>query len=355
MSLSLRRLILLCSLLSLGAAPARGDDGPSPATESKAEKQPEKQTEKQADKQTGNEASEPAQPPREQTIYIPYEKLRQTFEKDGRGVFIPYDRFQELWKAAQAKERKPAEVKPPTPAVITLADNEATVGKEVVRVRARLKIDLLASGWVEVPLRLEDAGVISATLVAADGSEEPARLAATPDGGYKLIIENKTKGAHQIELRLEYAKPFNKTPGRNEVSFAAPQAPINRWKVRVPERGAKVHVEPMIAATESPVVGEVHDAKSGDGKQKNDPPAADEKNRRRKRTTTRMTTSRSTKPCCSRSSERRQPCESIGPRRPKALAGSSHSPASRPSKKSASMKPRCERICDLPTRSAAPN
>jgi len=98
----------------------------------------------------------------------------------------------------------------------------------VVRVVAQLKIDVLESGWVEVPLRLADAGVISAHLVANDGSQEPARLAVDEQGGYKLLVENKTKATRQVTLRLEYAKPFNKAPGRNDVSFAAPQAPVNR-------------------------------------------------------------------------------------------------------------------------------
>jgi len=50
----------------------------------------------------------------EQDIYIPYEKLRQVFEKQGRGVFLPYDKFQELWQAAQDKTRPAAEIKPPS-------------------------------------------------------------------------------------------------------------------------------------------------------------------------------------------------------------------------------------------------
>lgn len=194
-----------------------------------------------------------AAPLREQTIYIPYSKLRENFEKEGRGVFIPYERFQELWKAARAAERKPTDVKPLTPAVITEADSESTVGKEVVRVAAKLKIDVLETGWVEVPLRLNDAGVISATIVHADGKQEPARLAVAEDGSHKLVIENQTKRPLPIELRLEYAKAFNKSPGRNDVSFAAPQAPVNRWKVRVAEAGVKVHIEPLIAATEPPL------------------------------------------------------------------------------------------------------
>ncbi len=178
-------------------------------------------------------------------------------------MFIPYTVFQELWKAAREQQQKAPEGLPPTPAVITEADNEATVGKEVVRVVARLKIDVLARGWVEVPLRLEDSGVISATLSGPDGGEQPARLAVAADGSYKLVVENKTKEPIHLALRLEYAKAFNKTPGRNDVSFAAPQAPVNRWKVRIPESGVKVHIDPLIAATETLTDEEIKDEKNG--------------------------------------------------------------------------------------------
>src|SRR5688572_11660684 len=47
---------------------------------------------------------------REQTIYIPYARLRAMFEKEGRGVFVPYEKFQELWKAAQAATKKLDEI-----------------------------------------------------------------------------------------------------------------------------------------------------------------------------------------------------------------------------------------------------
>ena len=30
---------------------------------------------------------------REQSIYIPYSRLKGIFEKEGRGVFIPYEKF----------------------------------------------------------------------------------------------------------------------------------------------------------------------------------------------------------------------------------------------------------------------
>src|SRR5436190_10585735 len=41
------------------------------------------------------------EPPRtitkEQTIYVPFEKLEEVFEKQERGVFLPYREFLEMW------------------------------------------------------------------------------------------------------------------------------------------------------------------------------------------------------------------------------------------------------------------
>ena len=104
---------------------------------------------------------------REQDIYIPYEKLRQVFERHGRGVFLPYEEFEELWRAAQEKNRPAAAARPPVGAVITEIENEATVAKDVVRVKATLKIDLLVEGWHEIPLRLADAAITAPRCAAS--------------------------------------------------------------------------------------------------------------------------------------------------------------------------------------------
>jgi hypothetical protein len=184
---------------------------------------------------------------REQDIYIPYEKLRQVFEKHGRGVFLPYEKFEELWQAAQDKTRPAAEPRPPVGAVITEIENEAVVAKDVVRVKARVTIDLLAEGWHEVPLRLSDAAITSATLGGG-----PARIVGGPGEDYRLLVEKKGKKAEQIVLALEYAKAISKMPGQNSVSFQAPQAPVSRWRVRIPQAGVKVNLYPLIAATEVP-------------------------------------------------------------------------------------------------------
>ncbi len=200
-------------------------------------------------------AKTPAQPApkpdaeviREQTIYVPYSKLPKVFEQPGRGVFLPYEEFQKLWEQARAALAKPPEVKPPVAALLTEINSEATVGEDVVNVTANLKIELLTEGWHEVPLRLGDAAILSARQ-----GDAPARITAKPDVGYVLLLEKKTPEPEQITVALQYSKAFTKSPGQNMVSFQAPQAPVNQWRIRVPQAGVKVNVQPLVAATEEP-------------------------------------------------------------------------------------------------------
>ena len=188
-------------------------------------------------------------PPREISVYIPYDRLRETFEKEGRGVFLPYEKFQELWRAARAHGARPLDDKPPVGALITEIQNEAVVGESVVFVTAELKIDLLRRGWHEIPLRLADAAIQSAQITG-----QPAHLVAGNDGSQTLLVEHDETEPQQIVLELKYAKSFAKSPGRNSVSFQTPQAPVNQWRIRIPEAGVKVNVRPLLAATEIPDV-----------------------------------------------------------------------------------------------------
>ena len=204
-----------------------------------------------------------AEPLREQTIYIPYKRLREVFEQQGRGVFLPYDQFQKLWRQARAGQAPPVDDRPPVGALITEIANEATVEKDVLSVEARLQIELLGQGWHEVPLRLSDAAIRSATI-----GGEPARIVSDAQG-YKLLIKNDGEEPAQLTLTLSYSKAYSKSPGQNSVSFQAPQAPVNRWRIRIPQAGVKVNIHPMIAATEAPA-----EPKAGEGEAEQ--PPADE-------------------------------------------------------------------------------
>ncbi|MBC8355704.1 MAG: hypothetical protein H8E66_27310 [Planctomycetes bacterium] len=186
-------------------------------------------------------------PWREQTIYIPYKQLQKVFEEQGRGVFVPYEKFQELWKKAQASEPRPVDDRPPLGAIVTEIASEATVERDVINVQASVQIELLGKGWHEVPLRLSDAAIRSATI-----ENEPARVLSAAKMGYKLLVQNINEIPRRLTLDLEYSKAYSKSPGQNSVSLEAPQAPVNRWLIRIPQSGVKVNIQPMIAATEAP-------------------------------------------------------------------------------------------------------
>jgi hypothetical protein len=310
---------------------------------------------RQPDDQSADDFPPVSPPPtdevlREQSIYIPYTKLRETFEKEGRGVFLPYDKFQELWRAARAATTKPPEHLPPVGALITAIESQATVERDVLRVDAKLQIELLTPGWHKVPLRLGDAALLAAQINGqpaqvvfenngywllikaaspspppspdAKPSEKPtekpgdkptekpqekpaekpaekpgekpeatpsptptpspdaAKPDSTPEPKVEVKRDNKpeekpatpagggdsapasppTASAEaarpafpqRVELSLEYAKAYAKHPGLNSVSFEAPQAPVNRWQIRIAQSGTKITIEPLIAASEIP-------------------------------------------------------------------------------------------------------
>ncbi len=186
----------------------------------------------------------------EQSIYIPYDKLRQVFEEKGRGVFLPYEQFRALWRAAHRRTVAPDPVQAPVDAIVTRAMHEAVVAGDVMRVEAAVTIEVLKSGWQEIPLRLADAAITKATVAG-----KPARIIRT-DAGYALLYHKRGEKPERIELKLEYARSFHKAPGRNTVAFQPPAAPVSRWRVVIDEPGVEVNLAPMLAATKAPATAD---------------------------------------------------------------------------------------------------
>ncbi len=208
---------------------------------------------------SGQQVTEPERPPaaesqqesdadvlKEQIIYVPYEKLPQVFEKPARGVFLPYDQFQQLWDSARKNSSTEVDQGPPLRSLITSIESSAEVRGDVMQVQAQLKIQLLGEGWHEIPLRLADAAISSAKI-----GDENARIVFRPGQGYFLLLEETETEANSLTLDLTYAKTYVKSPGLNQVGFQAPQASINRWKITIKDPGVKVNVRPLVAATET--------------------------------------------------------------------------------------------------------
>ena len=196
-------------------------------------------------------------PLREQIIYVPYEKLPQVFEKPARGVFLPYEQFQQLWDSARKNSSEKPEQGPPLRSLITSIESAAEVRGDVMEVQARLTIQLLGEGWHEIPLRLADAAISSAMI-----GQESARIVFRQGQGYFLLLDYEDGQADKLTLDLTYAKTYAKSPGLNQVGFQAPQASINRWKITIKDPGVKVNVRPLVAATET---RDGADAENGDG------------------------------------------------------------------------------------------
>ena len=187
---------------------------------------------------------------KEQTVYVPYEKLKNAFETEGRGVFLPYAEFRKLWEAANKSNEtppKPEPVKAPIAAMITETENIAQINGDLLEVTATIRFDLLEPGWHRLPLQLQQAAIIDAKI-----GDQPAQILGDNQNGYTLLIERKKDTPIRGELTLKYAKTYNKSPGRNSVAFQVPQSPMSRWEFRVPDAGVKVDFVPMIAASEFP-------------------------------------------------------------------------------------------------------
>ena len=185
-------------------------------------------------------------PAREQSIYLPYRKLWEVFEKEGRGVFLPYEQFRELWNAQL--DRAPAEEDDAPPVGARIADIQgvARVGDDVVTFDATISFELLARGWHEIPLRLHDASVMEATL-----DDAPARLRFVDGEGYRLLARNEGDEPLMKSLTLRFAAPYRKQAGLNSVLFHGPIAPVSKWDLRIPEPDVEVMtIHPLLAAAE---------------------------------------------------------------------------------------------------------
>lgn len=191
----------------------------------------------------------PAQPAATQPakVYVPYEKLKGVFETEKQGVFLPYEEFRRLWRAAQ---RAPADVvEAPTPYLVSTARFTGTVGAELATMQLELTVDILADGWVEVPIGLGDVAVANVRFAEPapkpEAAQAPTPLLRVVAGRYALL----TRGKGRRVLVVEFVRQLVTQPGLNVLSFRIPASAITTLELTIPEENMKVDVEPMLAAS----------------------------------------------------------------------------------------------------------
>ena len=107
-----------------------------------------------------------------------------------------------MWKKARAGDVEPVRPESPVKALLTEVSNQATVAEDVVRVHAKIKIEVLHAGWHSIPLRLKGAALLSARL-----GDVPARIVMAEDG-YRLLLENARKVRPSFLLNWFMPRPF---------------------------------------------------------------------------------------------------------------------------------------------------
>ncbi len=195
---------------------------------------------------------------REKTIYVPYDKLNDVFEKEGRGIFLPYKDFLELWKKAQKKKPvPPKDVPPPAEAVLSGGQYEGEVVGDLARLKVSYQVEALKKkGWSVLPLGMRGVSVESAEVLSASDEQEdipsgiPGQPAARPlftGAGGQYAVFFPRPGAYTINMTL--AVRVNSKPGERSIHFQIPPAAISQLKLSLPEENPQLKVRPDSAAT----------------------------------------------------------------------------------------------------------
>lgn len=182
----------------------------------------------------GTNKTDSAQNDWERLIYVPYRNLKQVFDKDGAAAFMPYGQFLKLWESLQRIDLKQPP-KPPVGAVITKAAYSGRVEKEIARIDAELTVQVLAKGWVELPIRFGEAAIGKMT-----ADDEKILLQATGNGAYTLLLPKD--GEHKI--RFELAARVRSSPDGRSLEFDCPPSGITTFDLTVPGGDQSIEVVP---------------------------------------------------------------------------------------------------------------
>ena len=172
--------------------------------------------------------------PPEKNIYIPYNRLWETFEKDKRGVFLPYDQFQTLWQKAYGEKPKEPQALPKNSTISSIRGS-LKISENSAEGSLKLTIYPHQKGWQVLPLRLQECAILEFT------SERPDTFLIQDDQhGFALLLKNSTPEATSFQVNLSFACAITKKPGLNILEFSAPQSPINVWEAEIAQPNLKI-------------------------------------------------------------------------------------------------------------------
>lgn len=174
---------------------------------------------------------------RERRVFVPFEDLEKVFKDEGRGVFLPYREFLELWNELTLR-REEDEPPPPAAAALTRAEYTGRVEDGGLVLEARLTAESFVEGWTSLPLLGKNGPGIS------EARTGRAVLSRRADGAELLL---PGKGVHEITLKMHAFVQHSASGGR--VTLALPPAGVSRLTMTVPGTGLAFVTTPAAAHT----------------------------------------------------------------------------------------------------------
>ncbi|MFN0078863.1 MAG: hypothetical protein ACKVY0_20575 [Prosthecobacter sp.] len=181
---------------------------------------------------------------RERRVYVPFDELEKVFKDGGKGVFLPYREFLDLWNELtikRAEDDKP----PPAEAVLAKAEYTGHIEGDSVVLEAKITAESFKKGWVLLPLTDKAAPGIG------EATTGKAVLRSRADGSDLMLPD---KGVYEITLKI-YA-PIIRSDGKSRVTLNLPRAAVSRLNITVPGEGLEFVVNPAAAFTAQAAAGQ---------------------------------------------------------------------------------------------------
>ncbi len=172
------------------------------------------------------------------TVIVPYDPGKPVREQKPDNLYVPYERFLELWEAAKVAHGAEKPFAAPRDFALSSARYDATMEEGRVAISVTIMLTTFNSAWVKVPLPF-DVRVGSLEL---DGA--PVSLA---DG----VVLVEKPGAHTITARLEIPLPR----GQRAFGWNVPRTAATRLTVALAEPRWRVQVQPDAGVIERIVDG----------------------------------------------------------------------------------------------------
>ncbi|MCA8990977.1 MAG: hypothetical protein KDA88_03315 [Planctomycetaceae bacterium] len=165
----------------------------------------------------------------ENVIYVPFSRLKGTFEEPDASVVLPYEEYLKLrkqWELSQKQAGKPG-------VVLTQADYVAVVENDFATVKLTLKAHVAGDAWSSVPVNFGGAAIGS-----VEGDDVLIR--GTGNGTYELLF-GKTGDQTVV---MELGTRVHQSPNGRQFGFSIPAVGVQTLDLTVPDADQTVDIRP---------------------------------------------------------------------------------------------------------------